>query len=222
VAGLASWLGGEVSRGVIQPPLHEIKTKGMILRVATHHDEAVADAQNAGLAFGLMGVFLGAGLGLAGGLARRSGRAAASSGLLGLVLGAAATAGLSVALLPVYTSAKERDPDALSRDIVLPLIVHVGIWSAVGAAGGLALGIGLGERRRLSRTALGGLVGATAGAVAYELVGAALFPFAGTAQPVSTTWGTRLLARLAVTTLAAAGAVLGLSEPRRPPGSPAP
>jgi hypothetical protein len=161
-------------------------------------------------------------LGLAGGLARRSGRAAAAAGLLGLVLGAAAGAGMSLALLPPYNAYRGQHPDEASHDLVFPLLVHLGVWSAVGAVGGLALGIGLGMRGALPRVVLGGLVGAAVAAAAYVLIGALAFPSASTAQGVSATWETRLLARLAVTVLAAAGAALGVREPRKRPFSLAP
>ncbi len=62
---------------------------------------------------------------------------------------------------------------------------------------------------------LGGLAGAALGAAAYELIGAGAFPAAQTARFVSTTWETRMFARLAVTVLAAAGAGLAAAEPRK-------
>ncbi len=127
---------------------------------------------------------------------------------------------MSLALLPAYNAYKQRHPDEAFRDLVLPLLVHAGIWSAAGAAGGLAFGLGLGERSPLLRTVLGGLVGAAVGAMAYELIGASAFPAARTAQFVSETWETRLLARLAVTVLAAVGTVLGLISPRNRPRFP--
>jgi hypothetical protein len=221
LAGLVSWLGGEACRDLIKPPRHAVNSKGLVLRITDRREEAAADAKNAGLAFVLLGAALGGGLGMAGGFARRSARAASSAGLVGLVAGAVAAGGMSLALLPSYNAYKQRHPDEAFRDLVLPLLVHAGIWSAAGAAGGLAFGLGLGERGALHRAALGGLVGAAIGAMAYELIGAAAFPAAKTAQFVSATWETRLLARLAVTVLAAAGTVLGLTLPREPPAFPA-
>jgi hypothetical protein len=53
------------------------------------------------------------------------------------------------------------------------------------------------------------------GTVAYEIVGAFVFPLARTYQPVATAWGARLVAAMAVTTLAAAGAALAVADPRR-------
>ena len=64
---------------------------------------------------------------------------------------------------------------------------------------------------------LGGLVGGLLGAVVYEMIGAFVFPMDKTTQPISETWGTRLIARLAVAIFAAAGAAWGASESRPRP-----
>jgi hypothetical protein len=216
VAGLAAWLGGEACVTAFRPPLHAVRSKTVVLNVADRREAAVADAKNAGLAFALLGGVFGAAMGAAGGLARRCARSAAGAAILGLVLGVSAAALLSLAVLPRYNAYKARYPDAASSDLFLPLLVHAAVWSAIGAAGGVALASGLGVRRLLPALAAGGLLGAALGAVGYEITGALLFPAAGTARFVSATWQTRLLARLAVTVPAAAGAVLGaFSSPRR-------
>ena len=49
-----------------------------------------------------------------------------------------------------------------------PLLTHGAIWSAVGAIGGLAFGLGLGGRGRWKATLVRGLVGAAAATVVYE------------------------------------------------------
>jgi len=221
VAGLVAWLGGEACLNRIKPPRHAVNSKGLVLNITDRREVAVADAKNAGLAFAFLGASLGAGLGVAGGLARRSDRAAAAAALLGLIVGAAGGAGMSLALLPPYNDYKARHPDEAARDLILPLLVHAGIWSAVGALGGLAYGLGLGVRRWLPRIVLGGLAGAALGTMAYELIGAVAFPAAQTTQFVSATWPTRLFARLAVTILAAAGVALAASEPNKRASRPA-
>jgi hypothetical protein len=221
VAGLAAWLGGEACLDLIKPPRHAANSKGLVLRITDRREIARADARNAGLAFAILGGSLGMGLGVAGGLIRRSGRAAGWAALLGLVVGAAGAAGISLAVLPAYNSYKARYPDEAARDLVVPLLVHTVIWSAVGAVAGLAFGFGLGDRRLLPRTCLGGLAGAALGSVAYEVIGAAAFPAAQTTQFIASTWSMRLFARLAVTTLAGAGVALAIVEPRQPaPRSP--
>jgi hypothetical protein len=215
VAGVASWLGGEACVELIKPPRHAVNARGMTLRVTDRRGEAAAVAKNAGLAFLILGAALGGGLGAAGGLARGSRPAALRATWAGLFLGIVAAGVMSLALLPVYNAYQLRYPDDASRDLLFPLLVHAGIWSAVGAAGGLALALGLGERGPMPRAMLGGFLGAAVGTVAYEITGA-FFPAARTAQFVSATWETRLMARLVVTLLASVGAMIGVTTP---PGS---
>ncbi len=217
VAGLAAWLGGEACRDLIKPIRHAVNSKGLVLNVTDRREESVADAKNAGLAFIILGAALGSGLGIAGGFVRRSVRSAASAGLLGLAVGAGAAGVTSLVLLPAYNAYKQRHPDEALQDLTLPLLVHLGIWSATGAAGGLAFGIGPGARGRLAAPIVGGAVGAVVATIGYELIGAMAFPAAKTAQFVSLTRETRLMARLAVTVLASAGAAMGyLSSSQRP------
>ena len=75
--------------------------------------------------------------------------------------------------------------DPQSGDLVLPLLTHGAIWSAVGAFGGLAFGLGLGGQGRWKATMVGGLVGAAAATVVYELVGALVFASSKTDLPLS-------------------------------------
>ena len=220
VAGLAAWSAGEASLNRIKPRVHAANSRGIVLNLTGRREIALADAQNAGVAFALLGASLGAGLGMAGGLVRRSGGAAVRAALVGLFAGAVACALMSLALLPAYNSYKARHPDEASRDLILPLLVHVSIWSAAGAVGGWAFAIGLDARGPHARIALGGLAGAALGAIAYELTGAALFPTALTTQFVSLTWETRLLARLAVTVFAAVGAAIAARDVQTRPASP--
>ncbi len=219
VAGVVSWLGGEACVELIKPPRHAVNARGMTLRVSDRRGEAAAVAKNAGLAFLILGAALGGGLGAAGGLARGSRPAALRATWAGLVLGIVAAGVMSLALLPAYNAYQRRYPDEAAHDLLLPLLVHAAIWSAVGAAGGLALALGLGGRGPIPRAVQGGFLGAVVGTVAYELAGA-FFPAARTAQFVSATWETRLMARLAVTLLASAGAAIGVTTPPKPRPAP--
>jgi hypothetical protein len=213
VAGLLAWIIGEACLGMIKPPLHPMNSRGVTLKVTFPREEATADAQNAGLAFVVLGATLGSGLGLAGGLVRRSRRAMLTAGLLGLALGVTAAALASLALLPAYNAYKARNADEALRDLLTPLLVHGAIWSSIGAAAGLAYGFGLGARSRWLVIAQTAIAGAALATVLYELVGALAFPAAETARFVSTTWQTRLFARLSVALLAAAGAALAAPAP---------
>lgn len=109
-------------------------------------------------------------MGIAGGVARRSSNASAGAAIVGLVLGFAVAASLGLFLVSNFF--KKFDPQ--SGDLVLPLLTHGAIWSAVGAIGGLAFGLGLGGKGRWTATLGGGLLGAAAAAVIYEIVGARL------------------------------------------------
>jgi hypothetical protein len=208
VAGVSAWLGGEASLNMIKPVVHAASSRGLVLGLSSRREIAAAEAKNAAVAFALLGASIGTGMGLAGGLVRRSGRAAAKAALFGLIAGTVVSAALSLALLPAYNVYKARHPDEASQDLTLPLLVHLCIWSGAGLVAGWALAIGLDAKERRARIALGGLAGAALGAVAYELIGALVFPGAQTSAFVSSTWETRLFARLAVAVLAAGGAAL--------------
>ncbi len=103
-------------------------------------------------------------------------------------------------MLPIYLRILDPDVD----DLIVGMMFHVTISSAIGALGGAAFGAGLGDRSRAVRAVVGGLLGAAAAAVVYDIVGAFSFPLDGTSKPISATWSARLFARLAVTILACA------------------
>jgi hypothetical protein len=180
--------------------------------------ENVAVARNGALAFGVLGLFLGGCLGLAGGLARRSSFAIAAGGL-GSVLGFAAGVGASLALLPFCISSRIRYPE---HDLLISFLMHGAIWGLLGALAGLAFAVGLGERNVCIRALAAGFAGALVGAIAFDLIGVVTFPGAKTDDPISRTWVTRLMARLLVTVATAAAVSLVLpvrsgerSGPRR-------
>jgi hypothetical protein len=208
IAGLASWLIGEVLHprfdrpaGAALGPLSSAERVG-----ARFSAERDAQELEAILNFGSLGGILGLVLGLAGGAARGSARAALGAAIVGWLLGGAFGAGSSKAILPIYF--RILDPD--HNDLVVGIMTQAAIAAAVGAAGGTAFGIGLGHRNRGLRALLGGLLGAIAGALVYEIVGALAFPLDATSKPIAATWGARLFARLAVTTLISAGVASGV------------
>jgi len=211
IAGFTSWLIGEAIHGRFGPPtlVNISGPSGGFLsgpeihRLNTAH--SAAQTLEATLTFGSLGAVLGLALGLAGGFARGSARAALSAAIVGSILGGAAGAALTKVILPIYF--RILDPD--SNDLIVGIMIQVVISSAIGAVGGAAFGIGLGDRSRVVRAVIGGLLGAIAGALVYEMVGAIAFPLDKISDPISVTWGTRLFARLAVTTLASAGVAMG-------------
>jgi hypothetical protein len=206
LAGVASLLVGEVILNRYQSDLvPTIKTHPSPEDMRRWRDARVYSAT---LTFTTMGGVLGLMMGLAGGLARRSVLASTWAAMGGLLVGTAAGACMSLALVSNFY--KRHDPQ--SGDLVLPMLTHGAIWSAVGAIGGLAFGLGLGGKGRWKATVVGGLVGAAAATVIYELVGALAFATSKTDLPLSSSITTRGLAQLLVAILSAVGAVVALRQ----------
>lgn len=207
IAGFTSWLIGEAIHGRFGPPelVVTASPSGGFLGAPEIHKlrmaKRAAQTLEATLTFGSLGAVLGLALGLAGGSARGSARAALSAAIAGAILGGVVGAALTEVVLPIYF--RFLNPD--TNDLILGILIQVVISSGIGAVGGAAFGIGFGDRSHAVRAALGGLLGATAGVLVYEMVGALAFPTDGTSNLISATWVTRLFARLAVTTLASAG-----------------
>jgi len=206
VAGVASLLAGEeILRGYQSDLFPKLKIRPS---AEDMHRWSGARLYSATLTFTTMGGFLGLTMGLAGGLARRSVFAGVRAAILGLLLGAASAGFMALVLVSIFF--QKHDPQ--SGDLVLPLLTHGAIWSAVGAIGGLAFGLGLGGRGRWKATLVGGLVGAAAATVVYEIVGALAFATSKTDLPVSASITTRAIAQLLVAILSAVGAVLALRQ----------
>jgi hypothetical protein len=158
--------------------------------------------------FATMGGFLGLAMGMAGGLARGSVFRGAWAAIVGLLLGTIVAT--SASLISVSLFYKKHDPT--SGDLVFPMLMHGTIWSAVGAIGGLAFGLALGREGRWKATLLGGLVGAAAATVVYEVVGALAFATDKTDLPLAASMPTRAMAHLLVAILSAVGAVVVLRQ----------
>jgi hypothetical protein len=217
IAGFTSWLIGEAIHNRFGPPtlVNTAGPSGGFLSAPEVHklDMAKRAAQtlDATLVFGSLGAVLGLVLGLAGGFARGSARAALTAAIGGSILGGIVGAAVTNVILPTYF--RILNPD--TNDLIVGILFHLLISSAIGAVGGAAFGTGLGDRSCAVRAAVGGLLGAAAGALVYEMVGALAFPLAETSSPISATWGPRLLARLAVTTLASVGVAMGALDQRK-------
>lgn len=213
LAGLASWAGGErifgafgatpqaVTGRLSQSP--EVTERSAREQVVAHTKEGAATYGNLGAATGLA-------LGLAAGLSRRDVRASLVAAGAGLVLGGAAGAVAGLGMVRVFY----QNEDLFSHSLIYPMLAHGAVWSAIGVAGGMAFGIGLGGRGRIARAASGGLLGAIGATVVYELTGALAFPLARTHFPIPESPATHLLAHLAVSLLVAAGAANGVRNSR--------
>jgi hypothetical protein len=206
IAGMTSVLAGEVILNSYQSELNPTPKVRPNEEDMRHWREA--RIYSATMTFATMGGLLGISMGLAGGLASRSVIAGLAAGISGLLLGAAAAASISHVLVSNFF--KSRIPE--STDLVLPLLTHGAIWSAVGVIGGLAFGLGAGGKGRWKATVLGGLVGAAAATIVYEIVGAVAFASSKTDLPLAGSSTTRGMAQLLVTILTAAGAGVAYLE----------
>jgi hypothetical protein len=209
LAGFATWLVGETIleayRTVLSPKVQREADAGVALQVVR------ARLMSASGTFTALGAIVGLSLGLSGGLARRCASAGAKAALVGCMVGSIAGASVSLLVLPIFC--KRYDPQ--SQDLVLPLLTLGAICSSVGAAGGLAFGIGLGGRDRWMKSLVGGLIGAALATVAYELVGAVAFPTSRTELPISRAYATRAMLHVLVATFAGVGSALDLSSRTR-------
>jgi hypothetical protein len=210
VAGLAGFGFGEFAPQLV-PPSYDLPRaiRGDRFRVLGEHARRLRASQDqaATLSYGVLGALLGLALGAAGGLARRSPRAAFTAAPIGLVLGAAAGTATTFLLLPWYHASHGLpSPDNATQELGLALATHGGIWVAVGAAAGLALGLGLGGGR-VARAIIGGILGAAVATVLYEFGGAIVFPRDKTFEPTAMAPAARLLAHLAVALFVSAGAL---------------
>jgi hypothetical protein len=222
VAGLLAWFIGEKVNNLFVPPVQERTFMGRPSKFVRPEDQVAADTKNSTLAFAVLGGVLGLMLGIAGGRARRSNSGAVRGAIAGPVLGSVLAAAVSWAILPRYFTALITHHERLSHDMVVPLLVHIGLWAPCGLAAGLALGFGLRAGwLHVVKAALGGIVGAAIGTALYELIAAAAFPGARTTEPLALGWEPRLLARLLVAVLAAVVAAtvidMQLKRPARLP-----
>ena len=214
-AGLVASLGGEAVFGRFQPvfvyPPNWDKIgpydKPDILSAFLRRETPVVETKNAAAAYGLLGAVLGGSLGLAAGLARRSPGAASRAALLGVLAGGATGAAMSAALVPVFF--RIIDPES---GMLPALLTHAGIWAPIGAAAGLAFGVGLGRPRTILLALFGGLAGAALGTIAYEVVNSLAFPNLRLDKPIPGEAPSRILGDFCITIFTALGVVLGVGE----------
>ncbi len=210
-AAAAAWPVLEANYNLRQPS-EEAASQAYDFR-ALNKETGEANSLNAAYSFGALGGLLGLGLGLAGGLGRRSATGALLGALVGAGLGLAAGVLPPFLLMPMAHMRREE----LLRDPALGFGIHLGLWAPLGAMAGLAYALGRYgvSARHLVMGLMGGLIGATLGTLVYDIIGAVVLtlhstqnPFAAT-QPVDTKWlPTRLLCLGCVAIGSAIGAVL--------------
>ena len=193
-ATLISWLLIEITHDTFKPKGTAAQFMNTTFLIPGAAERARADTRNAALAMGLTGAAMGLAFGLAGGLLRRSISTAGIAAFVGLVVGAASACGTTLASVPLASRLQQRDPGNSSIEMASSLIVHGLPWAAMGAVGGLAFGIGQGNRQAF-RGLLGGLVGAVGGVFLYEIIVALALPGSKLTDPVALTWQVRLLAQ---------------------------
>lgn len=217
LAAVAAWLVGESTHGYFKPSL--AASENYRDPSALNAEMPGVNSRNGALTYGAFGGLLGLALGVAGGLARRSVGGAVRGAVVGLILGTAAGALPSFVVMPWHWRNRYEDPATL--DLLRPLLVHLGLWSAAGLAAGMAFVIGSQgfKSARLFEGALAGLVGAMVGTFVYEMVGAFLFPFDYTAEPFSATPVTRLLARLCIAGFVGLAAIRSLPPSTKSAGN---
>jgi len=166
-----------------------------------------AEAKNTSLAMGILGAVFGLALGAGGGLARGSPRAAAVSGLTGLLLGAAVGAVVPLQLVPFFFRSVGRPPNP-----VFPVLIQASIYGLIGGVGGLAFGFGLRGPGGAAKGLLGGAMGAILGAIIYNVFHTIAFPLEWDLAPMPGKGVSRLLAHLCVALATTACVVLATDE----------
>jgi len=211
LAATVSWGLGEADLFQFRPPIENMSMMGHPTRGVSPRSREIAMLKRSSCLLGTLGALLGVGMGLVGGQSSRGPRQALIAAGVGLLAGGIAGAAPPWIVIPPYLRAEEYTSGELGRS----LMMHWGLWTALGAAAGLALGIG--KRTRLLWAILGGILGAVGGTLAYEVLGGMVFPMAETGRPFPETWATRLMAMLFVAVPSALGAVLVSTLPRKSP-----
>ena len=163
--------------------------------------------RNGAMSYAILGAILSLGLGMSAGSlkGRRSIARLFLAGLAGAVLGACAGVVSSYLLFPAYFRRME------TADLTLSILIHLGIWTAIGGASGLAFGLGSGRRGMFVKSLIGGITGGALGAIVFDICGA-FFPLARTERPLAEQAGTRLTANVILSLSVALGIVFVASQ----------
>lgn len=205
-AGLVSWLVGESVREAFKPRLFKVQVVLQTFIQPTTESQNAADYKNAVLAAGLMGGLLALALGGAGGLAARSASHAGIAGLGGAALGALLATTAALGALRLFFLRHVSDPN----DLVTPVLAHGAIGLVIGAVGGLALAVGLGQLRSIPNAIVGGCVGALLAALIVVILTTVLVPDNDPSRPLPDSSLARLIARLVPCLFVAVGAARGV------------
>lgn len=215
-AGILSWIIGEFTLNAFRPRLFTVTVLTQTFVQPTTESMNIANRKNAILGFAIFGSVVGLAMGIAGGIASRSVARGITAGLGGVAVGATVATLASILLLRLYYRGHVPDPN----DLLTPIMVHGGIWAAIGAVGGLAYGVSVGAGRRLPQAIEGACVGAFFATVLFHLICGVFFPESRFAEPIGGESLIRLLSRLLVSVLIAVGAARGAQgrvvRPKKP------
>ncbi len=217
-AGLIGWAHGEMAftrfrleREVIYPAdfnkIGGYQKQAMMSEIEGEASR-IAERKKAAASFGLLGLVLGAGLGLIGGWVAGSPVRAGLGAVGGGLAGAAAGAGLSWAAVPLFF--RYQDPET---GLMVLAMTHAAIFIGIGGASGLGLGLGLGGASSIARALFGGLLGGFIGTIALETVNSLAFPLMRTFEPIASERTPRLVMYLCVAVCI--GLLAGLATARR-------
>jgi hypothetical protein len=204
-AATYAWLLGELGLTRTAAANAAIPTMGVTVMAPTFATVQAAEFKNAIRVFATFGAVLGLALALAGGWSRGNARYTWTAGALGLIAGGVAGAVGPLIVVPAYQRWRSQGAD----ELIYSMGAHCGLLLLVGGVAGLALAVARGDRRRLVHAAMAGAIGALVGAIAYDLLGAFVLPFADTAEPLASTALARFLALLFPAIAIAAGAARG-------------
>ena len=230
-AALVSWIVGELGSRRLTPRFEDVPARFQTPRevFVPYMKKLVRQGhmRKAEVSYGVLGAALGIGLGAVGAYVRRENGPQRSrwlgnamrAGTAGLLIGGLGVTATAWVLVPRYFEALDQATEVDEmNDMIYALTVHVSVFAAIGLAGGLSLGLAIGE---WPRTAVAGLLGGVCAALCYEITGALAFPTHQTGLPVADVPALRALAHL-LTALAIAGfvtlaAVREKSKPRSTP-----
>jgi hypothetical protein len=207
-AGVLSWAIVEATHGYFRPRLYQVSALGLTTMRPSSESQQLADTLNATLAFVILGGVTGMVMGFAGAL---SGRSTERAGMVGLAALAAGAAGAIVGflaskvLIPFFYRGLVPD----RNDLLTPIMIHGGIWMAIGAVGGLSFAIGMRCWKRVSDVIAGACFGALLATFCFHALSGTLFPMSGSTEPVANTWIVRAMAMFLVPVLIAVGAARG-------------
>ena len=197
IGGMTAWGVAESPIGRFTPKQSNLRVMGMATGSKAATPEAIREAErlNAVRSIGVFGAMVGLGMGIASGAAFGDRRSILIAGIVGLMGGGMIGALTPLGAMPIFELI--RTPG--KQDLLPAILMHLTLWTPVGALGGLAFGLGrTSAAGPLLKSTISGAMGAAIGAALFQVAGTIAFPTVAVEKVVSTTWVSRLVARLTV------------------------